>query len=72
MTPWDDEGLEETIRSIGEKIGPLPSFEDTVVFHVVDHVSQASQIGFAVAIVDSTAQVAKLMGYTFQVSTLSV
>eukprot|EP00956_Cyclotella_meneghiniana_P027050 scaffold59883_cov66-Cyclotella_meneghiniana.AAC.3 len=65
-TPWDDEGLEETIRHIGEKIGPLPNFEDTVVFHVVDHVSQASQIAIAVAIVDSTAHVAKLMGYTFQ------
>ena len=71
-TPWDDEGLEETIRHIGEKIGPLPNFEDTVVFHVVDHVSQASQIAIAVAIVDSTAHVAKLMGYTFQVSTLRV
>jgi hypothetical protein len=37
------------------------------LYHVVDHVSQASQIGMAVAVVDSVAHVMKLMGFHFQV-----
>eukprot|EP00804_Cyclotella_cryptica_P012990 CCRYP_002324-RC/>CCRYP_002324-RC protein AED:0.11 eAED:0.11 QI:227/1/1/1/1/1/7/165/529 len=44
----------------------LPPFSESFLFHVVDHVSQASQIGFAVAVVDSVAHVMKLMGFTFQ------
>ena len=35
-------------------------------FIQVDHVSQASQIGFGVAVVDSVAHMMKLMGFTFQ------
>ena len=34
LTPWDDEELEESIHSIGEKYGPLSPFEDTILFHV--------------------------------------
>lgn len=68
LTPWNDDQLKENIRSIGEKSGPLAPFEDTYLFHAVDHVSQASQIGVAVAFVDSLAHMAKLMGFTFQVS----
>lgn len=45
----------------------LRPFNDSFMFHLVDHVSQASQIGFAVAVVDTVAHVMKLMGYTFQV-----
>ncbi|KAL7482512.1 hypothetical protein ACHAW6_009090 [Cyclotella cf. meneghiniana] len=44
----------------------LRPFNDSFMFHLVDHVSQASQIGFAVAVVDTVAHVMKLMGYTFQ------
>jgi hypothetical protein len=45
----------------------LRPFTDSFLFHLVDHVSQASQIGFAVAVVDTVAHVMKLMGFTFQV-----
>ncbi|KAL7518836.1 hypothetical protein ACHAWX_003639 [Stephanocyclus meneghinianus] len=44
----------------------LRPFNDSFMFHLVDHVSQASQIGFAVAVVDTVAHVMKLMGFTFQ------
>lgn len=68
LTPWDDDDLNSSIESNGKNGGPLPPFEDTYMFHAVDHVSQASKIGFVMAIVDSVAHVAKLMGFTFQVS----
>lgn len=71
FTPWNDDELKENIRSIGEKNGPLAPFEDTYLFHAVDHVSQASQIGVAVAMVDTMAHVVKLMGFTLQVRCLS-
>ena len=40
----------------------------SLIFTLVDHVSQASQIGFGVAVVDSVAHMMKLMGFTFQAS----
>jgi hypothetical protein len=54
------------------KKGPMKQFKDTVLYHVVDHVSQASQIGMAVAVVDSVAHVMKLMGFHFQVRETSM
>lgn len=34
LTPWNDEELEESIHSMGEKYGPMSPFEDTILFHV--------------------------------------
>lgn len=59
-------GLWRRIRSRFAKRGPLKPFGESFMFHLVDHLSQASKIGFAVAMVDSVAHMMKLMGFTFQ------
>ena len=66
LSSWYDEESNES-NSTSEKNRSSQPFEGTVAFHCVDHVSQASKIGFAVAVVDSMAHIAKLMGFSLQV-----
>ena len=49
----------------GVKRKKLTQFRDTLVFQVVDHISQASKISLAVVVVDCLALIGKMMGYTY-------
>lgn len=73
ITPWDDEKVNDRIHEMrGEKKTPSKSefargmilpFRNTRLFHVVDHISQASKIGLSVIAVDCIALVARKLGY---------
>mmetsp|Transcript_5255 Transcript_5255/g.11626 ORF Transcript_5255/g.11626 Transcript_5255/m.11626 type:complete len:507 (+) Transcript_5255:69-1589(+) len=49
----------------GVKRKKLTQFRDTLVFQVVDHISQASKISLAVVVVDCLALIGKMMGYNY-------
>jgi len=61
ITSWDDEKPSGTItKKQKRKMAP---FRDTRLFHVVDHISQASKIALSVVAVDCVSLIAKMMGY---------
>jgi len=41
----------------------MKPFRETKIFQVVDHISQASKIGFSVIIVDCVSLISRMMGY---------
>lgn len=61
LTPWDDDKLNEQVHKAEDKIkeqvhkafhGEIKPFQETLSFHVADHISQASRIGILVMTVD--------------------
>jgi hypothetical protein len=75
LTPWDDDKVNDRIHVEGKgtdkpqpprgKVsrGMIVPFRKTRLFHVVDHISQASKIGLSVIAVDYVALVARKFGY---------
>lgn len=71
ITPWDDEKLADRIT--GKEKSPdeiekrekrkMLQFKNTKLFQVVDHASQASQIGLSVIVVDIVTLITRMMGY---------
>lgn len=72
MVLWEGEklnhrmhdGLSEAMRaSETSKMGKAP-FQETILYQVVDHVSQASKIGLSVILIDCITFVTRMMGYS--------
>lgn len=54
LTPWDDDKLNEKVHEVEDKFmhREIRPFEDTFLFHLADHISQASKIGILVMSMD--------------------
>lgn len=54
LTPWDDDKLNEKVHEVEDKFmhREIRPFEDTLLFHLADHISQASKIGILVMSMD--------------------
>jgi len=72
LTPWDDDKLNEQVHKAEDKIkeqvhkafhGEIKPFQETLSFHVADHISQASRIGILVMTVDIFTLIGKMMGF---------
>lgn len=59
ITPWDDDKLNQKVHEAEDKFfhREIRPFKDTYLFHVADHISQASKIGILVMSMDVSVMV---------------
>ena len=69
LTPWDDDEirrskrLQEASTRRNRRLFRANMFQKSLLYQIVDHVSQAARVGISVIAVDCIALVGKLMGH---------